>query len=97
MQFSTVATVLALALGVAAGGPSIHQIKNQCPGGKAACCISKADIHSDGILSGLLTEGLLDNVLGSSDQACAKWELIENLNLLGMDIQSLSLMYEFKS
>ena len=91
MQFSVVAATLALALGVAAqphGPPShgplaIHQAKTQCGGGHVACCIQKSDIHADGIASGLLTKGLLTDVLGSSDQACAKWDLIENLNLLG--------------
>lgn len=88
MQFSIVAATLALALGVAAqphGGPplAVHQAKNQCSGGHVACCMQKSDVKADGIASGLLTKGLLVDVLGSSDQACAKWELIENLNLLG--------------
>ena len=85
MHFSTVVAALTFALGVAAHGPpaAIHQDKNQCDGGKTACCLNKSDIEADGILSGVLTRGLLTDVLGSSDQACAKWELIENLNLLG--------------
>ena len=84
MHFTTVVATLALALGVAAGGPAgVHQDKTQCEGGKTACCLNKSDIQADGILSGVLTRGLLTDVLGSSDQACAKWDLIENLNLLG--------------
>lgn len=89
MQFSIVAATLALALGVAAqphgppGPLAIHQAKNQCSGGHVACCMQKSDVQADGIASGLLTKGLLTDVLGSSDQACAKWHLIENLNLLG--------------
>lgn len=87
MQFSIVAATLALALGVAAqphGGPlAVHQAKNQCSGGHVACCMQKSDIEADGIAAGLLTRGLLSSVLGSSDQACAQWSLIENLNLLG--------------
>merc|ERR1712187_590071 len=50
-------------------------------------CLNKSDIHADGILSGVLTRGLLTDVLGASDQACAKWDLIENLNLLGFTKQ----------
>ena len=69
---------------LAAGGPAgVHQDKTQCEGGKTACCLNKSDIQADGILSGVLTRGLLTDVLGSSDQACAKWDLIENLNLIG--------------
>ena len=85
MHFSTVVATLALALGVAAGGApaAVHQDNTKCEGGKTACCLSKSDVHADGILSGVLTKGLLHDVLGSSDQACAKWDLIENLNLLG--------------
>lgn len=86
MHFSAVyGAVFAFALGVAAHGgpPSIHQAKTQCGGASTACCLSKSEIHADGILSGVLSRGLLTSVLGSSDQACAKNELIENLNLLG--------------
>merc|ERR1712187_726604 len=89
MHFSTVVATLALALGVAAGGApaAVHQDNTKCEGGKTACCLNKSDVQADGILSGVLTKGLLHDVLGSSDQACAKWDLIENLNLLGFTKQ----------
>ena len=90
MHFSTVVATFALALGVAAvpqgapgGGPGVQQGQNQKSGGEKACCLNKSEIKADGILSGLLTKGLLHDVLGSSDQACAKFSLIENLNILG--------------
>ena len=91
MHFSTVVATFALALGVSAnpqgpashGGPGVQQGHHQHGGGAKACCLNKSTIESDGILSGLLTRGLLTDVLGSSDQACAKFELIENLNILG--------------
>lgn len=99
MRFIAIVTTFALALGVSAisqepphqdghDSPNIHQAANQHDGGEKACCLSKSTIHADGILSGLLTRGLLTDVLGSSDQACAKLELIENLNLLGNNERS---------
>lgn len=52
-------------------------------GGEKACCVKSSSIESDGILSNLLARGLLSNILGASDQACATLSLIESLNLLG--------------
>lgn len=90
MHFTTIfATTLALALGVAAQPQhhsplTVDQAKTQCGGGHMACCLNDSEIKADGVASGLLSRGLLTDVLGSSDQSCAKWELIENFNLLGM-------------
>lgn len=92
MHFTTIfATTLAFSLGVAAQPQhhaplTVDQAKTQCGGGHMACCLNESEIKADGITSSLLTRGLLTDVLGSSDQSCAKWELIENLNLLGMMI-----------
>ena len=100
MHFSTVVATFALALGVAAvpqgppgGAPGVHQGENKHGGGEKACCLNKSEIESDGILSGLLTRGLLTDVLGTSDQACAKFSLIENLNILGKDIPTPSITH----
>lgn len=88
MQFTTIATLFTLALSVTAhpGRPpvDVHQQKNECGGGHLACCLEHSDIHADGFLSGLLTEGLLTPIIGSQEQSCAKFSLIENLNILGM-------------
>lgn len=84
MHFSTVLATLALALGATAvsqGHPD---------GGVNACCLNKSTIKSDGILTGLLTRGVLKNILGTSDQACAEFSVIENLNILGKDITYLA-------
>lgn len=67
----------------AGGPPSITQSKTQCPGGKVTCCVNKSDVQGDGILDNLLSRGLLTDVLGASDQACAHTDLIGELNLLG--------------
>ncbi|ODM15983.1 hypothetical protein SI65_08417 [Aspergillus cristatus] len=87
MQFATIVALFALALGVTAhpGHPpvDVHQQKNECGGGQLACCLEHSDIHADGFLSGLLTEGLLTPIIGSQEQSCAKFSLIENLNILG--------------
>ncbi|OJJ81519.1 uncharacterized protein ASPGLDRAFT_37842 [Aspergillus glaucus CBS 516.65] len=87
MQFTTIATLFTLALSVTAhpGRPpvDVHQQKNECGGGHLACCLEHSDIHADGFLSGLLTEGLLTPIIGSQEQSCAKFSLIENLNILG--------------
>lgn len=97
MHFSIVVATFALALGVSAspqgppghGGAGVQQSTNKHDGGTKACCLNKSTIEADGILSGLLSRGLLSDVLGSSDQACAKWHLIENLNILGKnDLQA---------
>lgn len=92
MQFSAVyGMVLAFALGVAAhGAPSVHQDKTQCPGDQISCCINKSDIKGDGVLDNLLARGLISNLLGASDQACAKTELIGEINILGMFLSSIS-------
>merc|ERR1712187_522751 len=95
MHFSTVVATFALALGVSAipqgppghDGAGVHQANNQHGGGVKACCLNKSTIQADGILSGLLTRGALKNILGSSDQACAEFHLIENLNILGFTKQ----------
>lgn len=85
MQFSAVyGMVLAFALGVAAhGAPSVHQDKTQCPGAQVSCCINKSDIKGEGVLDNLLARGLISNLIGASDQACAKTELIGEINILG--------------
>lgn len=99
MHFSIVtATTFALSLGGAfalpnpqpepqsvgnSGAPGVHKQS----GGEQACCIHSASVHTDGLLSGLLAKGVLKNILGSSDQTCAKLTLIENLNLLGFTKQ----------
>ena len=86
MQFSAVyGMVMAFALGVAAhGAPSVHQDKTQCPGDQISCCINKSDIKGGGILDNLLSRGLIHDLLGASDQACAKTDLIGEINILGM-------------
>lgn len=98
MHLSTVTvTALALVLGASAlpnpqpepqsvGSPGAPGDLEQS-GGEQACCIHSSSVHADGLLSGLLTQGLLKNILGSSDQTCAKLTLIENFNLLGFTKQ----------
>lgn len=92
MQF-TIATLVALAVSVAALPPSaghksskisLAQASGQCQAGKIACCNPKKDISGEGVLGNLLAEGLLNNLLGTGDSACASQSLIKNLNLLGM-------------
>lgn len=65
------------------GAPGAHHQS----GGEQACCVNSESVHADGVLSGLLAQGLLKDVLGSSGQTCAKLTLIENLNLLGFTKQ----------
>ena len=89
MHFSGVLSFAAIIAGVAAqphagGPPTIEQSKTQCPGGKVTCCINKSDIEGGGVLDNLLSRGLLHNILGASDQACAHTDLIGELNILGM-------------
>lgn len=88
MQFVTIVALFALALGVTAHRgrrpADVHQQKNECGGGQLACCVEHSDIHADSFLSSLLTEGLLTPIIGSQEQSCAKFSLIENLNILGM-------------
>lgn len=64
--------------------PPISEVQQQYPGSEIACCKNKEDITADGILGNILAKGLLNNVLGVGDSACAKFSLIENLNILGM-------------
>lgn len=80
----------------AGGPPSIEQSKTQCPGGKVTCCVNKSDIEGDGVLDNLLSRGLLTDVLGASDQACAHTDLIGEVNLLGM-FSSMNLNLWFKT
>jgi hypothetical protein len=63
--------------------PPISKVKEQYPGSEIACCKNKEEISADGILGNILAKGLLNNVLGVGDSACAKFSLIENLNILG--------------
>ncbi|OKL58011.1 hypothetical protein UA08_06806 [Talaromyces atroroseus] len=91
MKFEIV-SVVAFALSVAAfppspgkaqGSLSITEAKAKCPGGEIACCQNYEDIEGDGVLGNLLAKGLLNNLLGVGDSACAKTTLIDNLNILG--------------
>lgn len=50
--------------------------------GEKACCVSSSTIESS-----TLARGLITNLLGASDQACATTALIEKLNLLGFSEQ----------
>lgn len=84
MHFSTVLATLALALGATAVS------QGHSGGGVNACCLNKSTIESNGVLTGLLTRGVLKNILGTSDQACAEFHVIENLNILGKDITYLA-------
>lgn len=63
---------------------SIDEAKAYCPGGDIACCQNTEVIKGDGVLGNLLAKGILNNLLGVGDSACAKTSLIENLNILGM-------------
>ncbi|KAJ5154021.1 uncharacterized protein N7500_009460 [Penicillium coprophilum] len=92
MKF-TIATLVTIAVSVAAM-PSVQghnpskqitlaQAQGLCQSGKVACCNPKKDIHGDGIIGNLLAEGLLNNLLGVGDSACASQSLIKNLNILG--------------
>ncbi|KAJ5154026.1 uncharacterized protein N7500_009465 [Penicillium coprophilum] len=90
MQF-TFATIVTLAVSVAAmpsaskspKGLSLSKASGFCQAGEVACCNPKKDISGDGVLGNLLAEGLLNNLLGVGDSACASQSLIKNLNLLG--------------
>lgn len=84
MHFSTVLATLSLALGATAVS------QGHSGGGVNACCLNKSTIESNGVLTGLLTRGVLKNILGTSDQACAEFHVIENLNILGKDITYLA-------
>lgn len=89
MQLTTIASFFALALGITAmpqgpGGPSVNQATEHHPGGEKACCLAHSDIHADGILAGAFIQRILTPLIGSKEQSCAKFQLIENLNLLGM-------------
>lgn len=63
--------------------PPISKVKEQYPGSEIACCKNKEELKADGVLGNILAKGLLNNVLGVGDSACAKFSLIENLNILG--------------
>jgi hypothetical protein len=93
---STIFTLLPLIMAVAANvgpspessdpssHPSIPEAQAKYSGGgEIACCKNKEEIEADGILGNILAKGLLNNVLGVGDSACAKFSLIENLNILG--------------
>ncbi|KAJ5520694.1 Hydrophobin [Penicillium fimorum] len=92
MKF-TIATLVTLAVSAVAmpsvnGGDkpkqlSLSQASGLCQSGKVACCNPKKDIEGNGVLGNLLAEGLLNNLLGVGDSACASQSLIKNLNLLG--------------
>lgn len=88
MQFTTIATLFTFVLIVTAqpsrSSVDVHQQKNDCGGGHLACCFEHSDIHADDPLSDLLTDGLLNPIIGSQEQSCAKFSLIENINVLGM-------------
>lgn len=89
MQLTIIASFFALALSVTAmpqgpGGSSVNQATKHQPSGEKACCLAHSDIHADGILADALTQGILTPLIGSKEQSCAKFQLIENLNLLGM-------------
>ncbi|OJJ50643.1 hypothetical protein ASPZODRAFT_11507 [Penicilliopsis zonata CBS 506.65] len=63
---------------------SIAQAKTECSGGEGACCNSYDEMSANGILGNLLGKGLLPNLLGQGDSPCAKFSLIDNLNILGI-------------
>lgn len=95
MQFNMV-SILAFAAAVAAlpnsypgqsqtqNSITIDEAKANCPAGEVACCQNSEDLQADGVLGNLLGKGLLNNLLGTGDSSCAKFSLIENLNILGM-------------
>lgn len=96
MHLSTATMTLVLALGMsvsampAATGSDpqqqeqppqeVHEQHTSGPSdqGEKACCVSSSTIKSSD-----LARGLINNLLGASDQACATVSLIEKLNLLG--------------
>ncbi|OKL58010.1 hypothetical protein UA08_06805 [Talaromyces atroroseus] len=64
--------------------PPIADAQKEYPDSDIACCQNKEILSADGILGNLLGKGALNNVLGVGDSACAKFSLIENLNILGI-------------
>lgn len=81
MHLSTATTtVVLLALGLNASAMPSPKVVEQPQPGEKACCVQSSSI-SEG--TNLLTRGLISNLLGASDQACATTSVIETLNLLG--------------
>ncbi|KAL4999400.1 hypothetical protein BDV10DRAFT_184297 [Aspergillus recurvatus] len=55
-----------------------------CNVGSIACCNSPEETNNDGLLSGLLGEGLLNGLSGNTGSACARASLIDQLGLLAL-------------
>ncbi|KAJ5778905.1 hypothetical protein N7457_006625 [Penicillium paradoxum] len=81
MQF-TLSTVLALALSVSAAKMSMSKAQGICTQGDVACCDSNEVISADGILGGLLAKGALNGLLGNENSACAKIDVLGDVNVL---------------
>ncbi|KAF9883862.1 hypothetical protein FE257_002705 [Aspergillus nanangensis] len=65
--------------------PAIQEIQEtHCTVGDIACCNSVHDTKESGLLSGLLGEGLLHTLIGTSDSPCAKVSLIDELGILSL-------------
>lgn len=83
MQFS-ISAVLALAMTATATKMTMSQAQGQCTQGDIACCDSKEVVSGDGILGNLLAKGALNGLLGNDDAACAKVDVLGDVNVLGM-------------
>ncbi|KAL4915632.1 hypothetical protein BDW62DRAFT_219198 [Aspergillus aurantiobrunneus] len=97
MRF-TLATILAIAATAAAApSASTNNTKlstsqafrtqtdgTQCSVGDISCCNAADETTNSGLLSGLLGDGLLNNLAGSEGSACAKSSLIDELGLLAL-------------
>ncbi|KAL4926116.1 uncharacterized protein BDV17DRAFT_299835 [Aspergillus undulatus] len=57
---------------------------SQCDVGSISCCNAAEEINNDGLLSGLLGDGLLNSLSGNSGSACAKASLIDELGILAL-------------
>jgi hypothetical protein len=92
MKVATISTFLALSLSVAAMQNTMATMLGavgQCDSGDIACCDSKETISGDGILGNLLAKGALNGLIGNDNAACAKTDVLGDVNVLGMTPDAL--------
>ncbi|KAL4888332.1 hypothetical protein BDV59DRAFT_206248 [Aspergillus ambiguus] len=64
--------------------PTVDEAKGQCGNAEVACCFNKHTNEGKGILGNVLGEGLVHNLLGNPDSACAPFNVLADLDILAI-------------
>ncbi|KAL4888334.1 hypothetical protein BDV59DRAFT_206249 [Aspergillus ambiguus] len=63
---------------------TIEKAEGKCGDANVSCCFNVHENQGSGLIGNLLGEGLVHNLVGNTDSACAPFNLLSDINLLAL-------------